>query len=80
MDIMAILMAMDTIITIMDITIVIGMITTTGDETAHWAIWTSISASSLQKKGVRTTPTKSEDYDISELDDFRLKASKFTSF
>jgi len=41
MDIMAILMAMDTIITIMDITIVIGMITTTGDETAHWAIWTT---------------------------------------
>jgi len=25
----------------MDITIVIGMITTTGDETAHWAIWTT---------------------------------------
>ena len=41
MDIMAILMAMDTIITIMDIIIVIGMITTTGDETAHWAIWTT---------------------------------------
>ena len=41
MDIMAILMAMDTIITIMDITIVIGMITTTGDETAHWAIRTT---------------------------------------
>lgn len=41
MDIMAILMAMDTIITIMDITIVIGMITTTGDETAHRAIRTT---------------------------------------